>query len=348
MKYRRRILSVIILMGLVFGFYFVYLFSKIFFWDNTIFEKEKVYIYIHEGDDFGRVRTVLTPFLKSITDFSLAAQKKGYDTRVKSGKFVLKKGSNNNEIINSLRRKSLTVRVTFNNQERIENLAGRVAQQIAPDSVALLKAFLAPDFLKAKGFSKETALAMYLPDSYDFFWNTTAENFRDKMWKSYQNFWSDLRKEKASDLGLNPVEVMSLAAIVQKETQKTEERPIVAGVYLNRLKRKMKLQADPTIIYAMKLKLKNFDTIIKRVLYRDLKIKSPYNTYRFRGLPPGPITMPDISSILAVLNAQQHDYLYFVANPNNPGYHLFAKNGREHNKNKKIYTDWLNRNRVYR
>ena len=348
MKYRRRILSVIILMGLVFGFYFVYLFSKIFFWDNTIFEKEKVYIYIHEGDDFGRVRTVLTPFLKSITDFSLAAQKKGYDTRVKSGKFVLKKGSNNNEIINSLRRKSLTVRVTFNNQERIENLAGRVAQQIAPDSVALLKAFLAPDFLKAKGFSKETALAMYLPDSYDFFWNTTAENFRDKMWKSYQNFWSDLRKEKASDLGLNPEEVMSLAAIVQKETQKTEERPIVAGVYLNRLKRKMKLQADPTIIYAMKLKLKNFDTIIKRVLYRDLKIKSPYNTYRFRGLPPGPITMPDISSILAVLNAQQHDYLYFVANPNNPGYHLFAKNGREHNKNKKIYTDWLNRNRVYR
>lgn len=348
MKYRRKILSVIILMGLVFGFYFVYLFSKVFFWDNTIFEKEKVYIYIHEGDDFGRVRTVLTPFLKSITDFSLAAQKKGYDTRVKSGKFILKKGSNNNEIINSLRRKSLTVRVTFNNQERIENLAGRVAQQIAPDSVTLLKAFLAPDFLKAKGFTKENALAMYLPDSYDFFWNTTAENFRDKMWKSYQNFWSDLRIEKAIDLGLNPMEVMSLAAIVQKETQKTEERLLVAGVYLNRLKRKMKLQADPTIIYAIKLKLKNFDTVIKRVLYRDLKIKSPYNTYRLRGLPPGPITMPDISSIRAVLNAQKHDYLYFVANPNNPGYHLFAKNGREHNKNKKIYTDWLNRNRIYR
>lgn len=348
MKYRRKILSVIILMGLVFGFYFVYLFSKVFFWDNTIFEKEKVYIYIHEGDDFGRVRTVLTPFLKSITDFSLAAQKKGYDTRVKSGKFILKKGSNNNEIINSLRRKSLTVRVTFNNQERIENLAGRVAQQIAPDSITLLKAFLAPDFLKAKGFTKENALAMYLPDSYDFFWNTTAENFRDKMWKSYQNFWSDLRIEKAIDLGLNPMEVMSLAAIVQKETQKTEERLLVAGVYLNRLKRKMKLQADPTIIYAIKLKLKNFDTVIKRVLYRDLKIKSPYNTYRLRGLPPGPITMPDISSIRAVLNAQKHDYLYFVANPNNPGYHLFAKNGREHNKNKKIYTDWLNRNRIYR
>ena len=108
------------------------------------------------------------------------------------------------------------------------------------------------------------------------------------------------------------------------------------------------LQADPTVIYAMKLQLQNFDTVIKRVLYKDLKIKSPYNTYLYKGLPPGPITMPDISSIKTVLNAEQHRYLYFVANPNNPGYHLFAKNGREHNRNKKIYTNWLDRNRVYR
>ena len=141
---------------------------------------------------------------------------------------------------------------------------------------------------------------------------------------------------------------MSLAAIVKKETQKADERPRVAGVYLNRLKRKMMLQADPTVIYAMKLQLQNFDTVIKRVLYKDLKIKSPYNTYLYKGLPPGPITMPDISSIKTVLNAEQHRYLYFVANPNNPGYHLFAKNGREHNRNKKIYTNWLDRNRVYR
>ena len=346
--YRKKILIVIVLIGLGFGLYFVYLFSKTFFWDNTIFDQEKVYVFINEGDDFDRVKAVISPFLKSISDFSLAAQKKGYSTRVKSGKFVLKKGSNNNEIINALRGKSLTVRVTFNNQERIENLAGRVAQQIAPDSIALLKAFLDPNFLMAKGFSRENALGMYLPDSYDFFWNTNAENFRDKMWRSYQNFWLDTRKEKAIELGLTPSEVMSLAAIVQKETQKVDERPRVAGVYLNRLKRKMKLQADPTVIYAMKLKLKNFDTVIKRVLYQDLKIKSPYNTYRYKGLPPGLITMPDISSIRAVLNAEQHRYLYFVANPNNPGYHLFAKNGGEHNRNKKIYTDWLDRNRVYR
>jgi UPF0755 protein len=348
MKYRKKILSIIVLMGLAFGLYFVYLFGKTFFWDNTIFEEPKVYVYINEGDDFSKVISTMRPLLKSISDFSMAAHKKGYSSRVKSGKFVLLKGSNNNEIINALRGKSQTVRVTFNNQERLENLAGRIAQQIAPDSITLLKAFLDTEFLKAKGFTNENALGMYLPDSYDFFWNTTAEKFRDKMWRSYQDFWSDKRKMNSAALGLTPLEVMSLAAIVQKETQKTYERPRVAGVYLNRLKRKMMLQADPTVIYAMKLQLRNFDTVIKRVLYKDLKIKSPYNTYRYRGVPPGPITMPDISSIKAVLNAEQHRYLYFVANPNNPGYHLFAKNGREHNRNKKIYTNWLDRNRVYR
>ncbi len=335
-------------MGLAVGLYFIYLFGKTFFWDNTIFEKKKVYIFIDEDDDFTEVERHLAPFLKSISDFSMAAQKKGYTTRVRSGKFVLLKGSNNNEIINSLRGKSLTVRVTFNNQERLEDLAGRVAQQISPDSITLLKAFLDSEFLAAKGFSKENALGMYLPNSYDFFWNTTAENFRDKMLKSFEKFWSDDRKNKATALGLTPKEVISLAAIVQKESQKADERPRVAGVYFNRLKRKMKLQADPTVIYAMKLQHQNFDMVIKRVLYKDLKIKSPYNTYLYRGVPPGPITMPDISSIMAVLNAEQHPYLYFVANPNKTGYHLFAKNGREHNKNKKIYTNWLDRNRVYR
>ena len=335
-------------MGLAFGFYFVNLFSKTFFWDNTIFEDEKIYVYIGESDDFMDLRATLTPYLKSISDFTLAAEKKGYINRVKSGKYAILKGSNNNDIINTLRAKSLTVRVTFNNQERLENLAGRIAQQVALDSTTLIKAFLDPNFLAEKGFSKDNALSMYIPNSYDFFWNTSTENFRDKMWSYYQSFWTDNRKKKAADQGLSSKEVIILASIVQKETQKVDERQRVAGVYLNRLKRKMKLQADPTVIYAMKLKYHNFDTIIKRVLHKDLKIKSAYNTYKHWGLPPGPITMPDISSIEAVLNPEQHRYLYFVANPNNPGYHLFAKNGREHNINKRIYTNWLNKNKIYR
>lgn len=346
--YRRKIFTVVVLMGLAFGLFFVYLFAQTFFWDNTNFDSKEVYVYIKEGDDFSKVQSALSPLLKSISNFTLAAQKKGYDSRVKSGKFAIVKGSGNNQIINTLRGKSSVVRVTFNNQERLEELAGRIAEQIAPDSLTLLKTFLDTEFLEEKGFSPQNAMNMYLPNSYDFFWNTSAENFRNRMWKSYQNFWSEKRRNKADALGLTPLEVMDLAAIVQKETQKREERSRVAGVYLNRLKKKIKLQADPTVIYAMKLKFKNFDTIIKRVLYKDLEIKSPYNTYRNRGLPPGPITMPDLSSVEAVLNPEQHRYLYFVADPSRPGYHLFAKNGREHNRNKKIYTNWLDRNRVYR
>ena len=168
------------------------------------------------------------------------------------------------------------------------------------------------------------------------------------MWKSYKNFWTKARVKKANEIGLNPNNVIILASIVQKESHKEDERPRVAGVYINRLNQKMKLQADPTIIYALKLKYENFDTIIKRVLYNDLKIKSPYNTYIKGGLPPGPITMPDLSTIEAVLNYERHDFLYFVANPSQPGYHLFATNVRSHNRNKKVYTDWLNSNRVYR
>ena len=346
--YRRKLFFIIVVIGLVFGLYFFYLFNKTFFWVNTKFENEVKYIYIKDGETFESLCNQLSPYLNSVSDFKLAAKKKGYLNRVKPGKYAINNGSNNNEIINSLRSKNLTVKVTFNNQERLENLAGRVAEQIAPDSLTLIRAFRDTNFLKQNGFSKFNALSMYLPNTYEFFWNTSALNFRDKMWKSYENFWTKARVEKANQIGLNPKDVMCLAAVVQKESQKADERPRVAGVYINRLNRKMKLQADPTIIYALKLKYKNFDTIIKRVLYKDLKVKSPFNTYLKSGLPPGPITMPDLSAIEAVLNYERHNFLYFVANPNQPGYHLFATNGRSHNRNKKVYTDWLNRNRVYR
>ena len=346
--YRRKLFFIIMIICLVFGLYFFYLFNKTFFWDNTKFVKEVKYIYIKDGETFESLCDQLSPYLNSISDFTIAAKKKGYINNIKPGKYAINKGSNNNEIINSLRSKNLTVKVTFNNQERLEDLAGRVAEQIAPDSITLLRAFSDTIFLKKNGFTKYDALSMYLPNTYEFFWDSSALKFREKMWKSYKKFWTKARVKKANEIGLNPKNVISLASVVQKESQKSDERPKVAGVYINRLKRKMKLQADPTIIYALKLKYENFDTVIKRVLYKDLKIKSPFNTYLKRGLPPGPITMPDLSTIDAVLNYERHNFLYFVANPNQPGYHLFATNARSHNKNKKIYTDWLNRNRVYR
>ena len=152
----------------------------------------------------------------------------------------------------------------------------------------------------------------------------------------------------AKQQGLSPLEVITLASIVHKETIKAVERPLIAGVYLNRLKQRMRLQADPTVIYALKQKFQNFDTIIKRVLYKDLRIRSPYNTYRVKKLPLGPIAMPDISAIEAVLRPEKHSYLYFVANPEKPGYHRFASSLAQHNRNKRKYTRWLNQNKLYR
>jgi UPF0755 protein len=167
------------------------------------------------------------------------------------------------------------------------------------------------------------------------------------MLSQFNLYWNLSRKEKAKSLNLSPVEVSVLASIVQRETPKVDERPTISGVYYNRLQKRMKLQADPTVVYTIKEK-KGFDKKIRRVLYKDLKIKSPYNTYINKGLPPGPIYMPDFSSIESVLNLESHDYLFFVADVKRPGYHMFAKTNRQHNKNKRQYTNWLRKNNIRR
>jgi len=255
---------------------------------------------------------------------------------------------NNNEIINSIRSKNIPVKVSFNNQERLENLAGRIAFQIEADSLTLLNVMRDKTFLEKNGFNANTALAMYIPNSYEFFWNKSAERFRDKMLKEYNRFWTKSRLEKAKKLNLSENEVISLAAIVHKETAKVDERPRVAGVYLNRIRRGMPLQADPTVIYAVKKSSGDFNKVIKRVLYKDLELDSPYNTYKSAGIPPGPIFMPDVSAIDAVLNAEKHNYLYFVANVKNFGYHKFAKTLAQHNVNKQEYVRWINKQGINR
>lgn len=168
------------------------------------------------------------------------------------------------------------------------------------------------------------------------------------MLKEYNRFWNEDRMAKANALNLDPNEVISLAAIVHKETAKIDERPRVAGLYLNRIRQKMLLQADPTVIYALKKHQNNFDLVIKRVLYKDLEIDSPYNTYKYAGIPPGPITMPDISAIDAVLNEEKHKYIYMVANVENFGYHKFARTAAQHNQNKVQYIRWINAQKINR
>ena len=225
----------------------------------------------------------------------------------------------------------------FNNQERIEDLAGRIAQQIEPDSTALLRAFLDPTFLAENGFTEATALAMYVPNTYELYWNTSAIDFRNRMLKEYLHYWTEERKALAAAQGLTPVEVCILASIVQKETAKVDERPRIAGVYLNRLHINMMLQADPTAIFAMKHHTGDYNLVIKRVTGVHTSLENPYNTYQNYGLPIGLITMPDLSSIEAVLHPENHDYFFFVADPENFGYHTFSRTYLQHKENAKEY-----------
>lgn len=339
--YIKKILLAIALIGLVIAGYFAYFVYNAMLKPNTAFNNETAYIYVPTNATYAEVREQLEPLLNDIDSFDVLAVKKEYTTNIKAGRFPVKKGMSNNDIINSIRINNLPIKLSFNNQERIENLAGRIAQQIEPDSLSLLKAMTDSTFLKEKNFTKQTVMNMYVPNTYEFFWNTSPELFRDKMLGEYYRFWNDSRQAKRKALKLSVNEVMTIASIVQKETAKVDERPRVAGVYLNRIRKGWPLEADPTVIYAKKLKENNFDQVIKRVLYKDLEIDSKYNTYKYPGIPPGPITMPDVSAIDAVLNAEQHDYMFFVADVKNFGYHKFAKTLSQHNANKRLYTQWI-------
>lgn len=341
--YIKKILLAIALIGLVIAGYCSYYVYNTMFQPNTSFNNEEAYVLISKNDTYEDVKLQIEPLLKDIKTFDALAEQKKYKYNVKSGRYIIRKGMNNNDIINSIRSKNMPLNISFNNQERLENLAGRLAQQLDVDSLELLTVMEDPKFLAKHNFTNETALSMYVPNSYEFFWNSSAETIRSRMLKEYEAFWTPSRLKKAKALNLSKYEVVALASIVHKETAKVDERPRVAGVYLNRLRLGMPLQADPTVIYAKKKEANNFDMVIKRVLYKDLEIDSPYNTYKYGGLPPGPITMPDVSAVDAVLNAEKHDYLYFVANVENFGYHKFAKTLAQHNRNKNEYVRWINK-----
>ncbi|HEY9184282.1 MAG TPA: endolytic transglycosylase MltG [Salegentibacter sp.] len=346
--YIKKILVVVAILGIIALAGFSYYIYNSIFSSNTEFSEKQAVVYVPTGADYQTLLDSIKPLVKNFESFDAVARKKGYHNNIRAGRFVLDKNMNNNEMVNALRSRNKPINVTFNNQERLENLAGRISTQIEADSVSLVEAFKEESFLKENNFTEAQALAMYIPNKYEFFWNTSAEEFRKRMKREYNRFWTPERIEKAEAIGLSPNEVTVIASIVQKETAKVDERPKVAGVYMNRYKNGWKLDADPTVIYAIKHENQNFDTIIKRVLYKDLTIDSPYNTYLYKELPPGPISMPDISSIDAVLNYEDHDYFYFVADVQNMGYHKFAKNLAQHNRNKQEYVRWINKQGIKR
>ena len=333
--------KIIKVLGIVFLVFVVVIYIK-FFTSDTKFEKDEMYVEIPTGSKYSDVEKIISPLIKNMSDFEFIAKRRSYTENVKAGRFLLKRGMSAFQLVAAMRR-NVPVKLAYNNQERLENLCERLSSQIEPDTIKLLETFRDTAFLQKNGFTKDNVFAMFLPNTYEVYWNISAEKFRNKMLDEYNRFWTKERIAKAAALNLTPVQVITVASIVHKESVKKSERPTIAGVYLNRLNQGMQLQADPTVIYALKLRDNDFDQVIKRVLYNDLFIKSPYNTYQNIGLPPGPIAMPDVDAIDAVLNADKHDYLYFCASVEKFGYHVFAATYEQHQVNAKKYADWMNK-----
>ncbi len=277
-------------------------------------------------------------YLKDVSSLEWVMKKKNYAKHIHPGCYELKNGICNNQLVDLLRsgvQKPLNL--TFNNTRTLEDFAGKISHQIEADSLSILSLLSDKEKIKKYGFETHTILAMFIPNTYQVYWNMNAEKFADRMFKEYGKYWNAKRLKKAKMIGLSPIEVSTLASIVDEETIKNDEKRKVAGVYMNRYKRKIKLDADPTLKFALG------DFTIRRVLNKHKKIDSPYNTYKYRGLPPGPIRQSSISGIEAVLNYEKHKYYYFCASPAFNGYHIFAKSLREHNQNARKYQRALNK-----
>lgn len=307
-------------------------------------KSEKAFI-IREGTNFNQIINLLeeNDIVLNYKAFKWVSKKKNYANLIKPGRYLFKKGMNTNQMVNMLRAgEQAPLNVTFNNIRFKEELAGKISHYIQADSLSLLMLFDDYAKIESYGFTPETYKAMFIPNTYRFYWTTTANQFADRMKQEYDRFWNSVRKEKAEKLDLTPVQVATLASIVQEETAKTDEMERIAGVYMNRLKRGMLLQADPTVKYAAG------DFTLRRILNVHLEIDSPYNTYKYAGLPPAPINFPEVTAIDAVLNFEKHDFLYMVAREDFSGYHNFSRTLAEHNRNAAKYHQALNNMKIWK
>ncbi|MCH7414463.1 endolytic transglycosylase MltG [Belliella sp. R4-6] len=320
-------------------------FYQAFFSPNTILEGEEPYMLeIPSNATFKNVSDSLykDETIHDVITFSFVAKILGYQDNIKPGLYKINPRMSNLNVVKLLRSGNQTpVRLTFNNVRTKEDLAEKITNKIELTDDQFLNLLTDSVNIRKFGFEEETIMSMFIPNTYEVWWNTSAENLFDRMHSEYKKFWTEERKQKANALGLTQNEVSTLASIVQAETQKADERPKVAGVYLNRLRINMPLQADPTLVFAVG------DFSIKRVLNVHKEIDSPYNTYKYLGLPPGPINLPEISALDAVLNFEEHSYLYFCAKEDFSGYHAFATNLTEHLNNARRYQNALNQAKIY-
>ncbi len=300
---------------------------------------------IDKNDNYDSVRNHLydMDIIQDAVSFSFVAKVLGYQKLVKPGVYQLEPEMTNLQTVRMLRAGAqVPVQITFNNVRLKEELAEKITSTIGLSADEVLGLLNNDAFLKEYGFNSENASAMFIPDTYEVYWTISAKALFQKMFEQHKRFWNVSRRAKAAALGLSPVEVSVLASIVQAESIKADESPIIAGLYLNRLERNIALQADPTLVFAVG------DFTIQRVLNVHKKVDSPYNTYRYKGLPPGPINMPTIATLDAVLNHENHNYIYMCAKEDFSGYHRFARTLSEHNKNARLFQNAMNQRKIFR
>lgn len=323
--------------------YFGFTFYQNYFAPNVTSSQK--YLYVRTGYVFENLVTELKN--KAILDdhgtFSNAAEKMSLQGALKPGRYRLKKGMNNRTLINTLKAGNQEpVKLKLQNVRKKENLANLLAKNLEMDSASFMNLLDSAEFVEKFGFDAQTVYTMFIPNTYEIYWNTSPEEFFKKMNGEYNKFWTDDRQKKASALNLTPTQVYTLASIVDAEALYDKEMPTIAGLYLNRLNRGILLQADPTVIFA------NDDFTVKRVTGALLKVDSRYNTYRYAGLPPGPIMMPSINAIDAVLNKEDNNFIYMCAKEDFSGYHSFATNVQDHNVNARKYREALNKRKIFR
>jgi UPF0755 protein len=342
---RKNIYLVLVIAFSVMAISLSFYFYQIFFSPNVLIESEQNYMLkIGSNDTFKTVSNKLydNHVVNDLVSFGFLAKVMDYQENVKPGLYTIEPKMTNLELVRLLRSGRQTpIRVTFNNVRTKEDLAEKITANMEISKDQFLDLIQDSVYIRKFDFDEEAIMSMFIPNTYEVWWNTSAEALFDRMHREYESFWTEEKKQKARLLGLTPKEVSTLASIVQAESQKSDERPRIAGVYLNRLRLNMPLQADPTLVFALG------DFELKRVLNVHKETDSPYNTYKYAGLPPGPINLPDINSLNAVLNAEDHKFLYFCAKEDFSGYHSFATNLAQHNANARRYQAALNAAKIY-
>ncbi len=303
---------------------------------------ELTYLYIPSGSSLEDLEQQIEQheYFGDLATFRLTTKLLGFtNASVRPGKYAIRPGTSYLNLVRQIKSGQQTpVNVVLNNERTLPEVAAKLSRYLEPDSLTFLTSFHTDSILNNLGYNDDNLMSLFIPNTYQFMWNTDVESFLERMKKEHEKFWAkENRKAKADRLGMTPEQIYTLASIVEKESQWKAERPVIAGLYLNRLKIGEKLQADPTVVFALQ------DFTITRVLYNQLLYDSPFNTYLYEGLPPGPICMASINSIDAVLNAENHEYLFMCAAPDTSGKHVFAETYQEHLKNAALYRKWLDK-----